>query len=62
MTKALKIEVGNWVAFNVLADATWYEVIAIDGFNLTVREGEKYAAGTVDRTLVKRVRSHWSVA
>lgn len=57
MAKALKIEVGNWVAFNVLADATWFEVIAIDGFNLTIREGEKYAPQWSDRSLVKQVRT-----
>ena len=53
MAKALKIEVGNWVAFNVLADATWFEVTSIDGFNLTIREGEKYAPQWSDRSLGK---------
>ena len=57
MTKANKIEVGSVVAFNMLADATWFDVIAIDGFNMTVREhGTDYAPQSSDTSLVKRVR------
>lgn len=55
----MKIEVGNFVAFNTLTDATWFEVLAIDGFILTIREaGTDYATQTMDKSLVKQVRTH----
>ena len=56
--KKLPIEVGSVVAFNNLEDACWFEVIAINGFNLTVREEGKpdYAEQTIDICFVKRVK------
>lgn len=57
MAKKLNIKVGSVVAFNMLEDATWFDVIAIDGFNMTVREhGTDYAPQSSDTSLVKRVR------
>lgn len=53
----MKIAVGNEVAFNKLADAAWFEVLAVDGFALTVREaGTDYAPQQSDTSLVKQVR------
>lgn len=58
MTKKLNVKVGSVVAFNMLEDATWFDVIAVDGFNMTVREhGTNYAPQRSDVSLVKRVRS-----
>jgi hypothetical protein len=55
--KKLDIKVGSEVAFNMLDDATWFKVEAIDGFNLTVREvGTEYAPQHIDKCAVKRVR------
>lgn len=52
-----KIEVGSIVAFNMLPDATWFEVTKIDGFVIMVREeGTDYAEQRSDKSLVKRVR------
>jgi hypothetical protein len=52
-----KIAIGNEVAFNNLADATWFRVEAINGFSLTVREvGTDYATQSIDRSAVARVR------
>ena len=49
--------VGQQVAFNKLDDATWFDVLAINGFNLTVREAETdYAPQTIDKSAVKQVR------
>ncbi len=57
MAKKLKVEVGSVVAFNMLDDATWFDVTAIDGFRMTVREhGTDYAEQASDVSLVKRVR------
>lgn len=53
----MKIKVGSKVAFNTLSDATWFEVVAINGFTLTVREaGTDYATQTIDKSLVKQVQ------
>ena len=53
----METKVGQQVAFNKLADATWFDVIAIDGFNLTVREVETdYAPQHIDKSAVKQVR------
>ena len=57
MAKALKIEVGNWVAFNLLNNAIFFEVLLIDGFNLTVRESEEFVPQITDKSLVKQVRT-----
>ncbi|WLJ71220.1 hypothetical protein [Sphingomonas phage Birtae] len=55
--KKLDIAVGREVAFNMLDDATWFAVEAIDGFTLTVREvGTEYAPQMIDKSAVKRVR------
>lgn len=57
MAKKLKIEVGSLVAFNMLDDATWFEVLEIDGFHMRIREaGTNYATQNMDTSLVKRVR------
>lgn len=53
-----KISVGKFVAFNRLSDAVWFEVLAIDGFMLTVRErGTDFAPQQIDRSIVAQVRS-----
>lgn len=52
----MKVKVGQWVAFNMLDDAVWFEVEKIDGFNMRVREGEEYAAQFADTSMVKQVR------
>lgn len=50
------IEIGNKVAFNTLPDATWFDVVAVNGFTLTVREtGTDYAVQVIDRCAVKAV-------
>jgi hypothetical protein len=52
------IEVGSVVAFNKLDDAAWFDVLAIDGMTLTLREhGTDYAKQFMDKSLVKQVRS-----
>jgi hypothetical protein len=52
-----KVEVGSVVAFNKLADATWFDVVSKDGFNIEVREhGTDYATQRSDTSLVKQVR------
>lgn len=53
----MKIKIGSLVAFNNLQDATWFEVIAIEGVILTIREEKtNYAVQYMDRSLVKQVR------
>lgn len=53
----MNIEVGNEVAFNKCEDATWFTVIEIKGFDMTVREaGTDYAEQRSDTSLVKQVR------
>ena len=52
-----KIKVGSEVAFNTLPDAAWFEVLEINGFQLTLREaGTDYAAQFGDTSSVKQVR------
>lgn len=52
-----KIEVGSVVAFNNLEDATWFDVLEMEGFLLTIREhGTNYSVQYMDKSLVKRVR------
>lgn len=54
----LNFTVGDEVAFNNLDDATFFEVLAIDGFAMTVREaGTEYAEQRSDVSLVKQVRA-----
>ena len=51
------IKVGSVVAFNTLPDATWFDVVEVEGFTLTVREhGTDYAKQWIDRSLVKQVK------
>jgi hypothetical protein len=53
----IKITVGSQVAFNKLADATWFDVLEIEGFTLTIREhGTKFAVQHMDISLVKKVK------
>jgi len=50
------VKVGSVVAFNELPDAVWFEVLSIDGFNLTIREhGTDYATQVIDKGYVKQV-------
>lgn len=57
MSKKLDIRKGSVVAFNTLEDATWFDVLEVDGFLLTLREhGTDYATQTMDKSLVKQVR------
>lgn len=54
----MKIYVGCLVAFNLLEDATWFEVMAIDGFTLTIREyGTNFAEQKIDKSLIKKIHS-----
>jgi hypothetical protein len=49
---------GDLVAFNRLSDATWFEVLTIDGYAMTVREaGTDDAAQRSDTSLVKQRKS-----
>lgn len=53
----LKITKGDQVAFNNLADATWFDVIHVDGYRLVIREaGTDYKEQATDTSLVKQVR------
>lgn len=52
-----EIKVGDLVAFNKLKDATWFDVLKIDGFILTIREHDtNFATQQFDRSLVKKIR------
>lgn len=55
----IKIEVGVQVAFNLLDDATWFEVTDINGHTLTVKEVDDetdYATQHIDISAVKQAR------
>jgi hypothetical protein len=55
--KPQEVSVGSIVAFNTLEDAAWFDVIAIDGQMLTIREhGTDYRPERMDKSLVKQVR------
>lgn len=58
--KKLTIAVGKLVAFNKTKDASWFEVIEIDGFTLTLKEfdghGTNYALQKIDKSLVVQVK------
>lgn len=56
MAKKLQPKIGDIVAFNTLADAVWFDVLAIDRFVLTIREHNKpnYASQWADRSMVKQ--------
>jgi hypothetical protein len=57
MKKTPTITIGSQVAFNRLADAVWFDVIDIKGFNLVLREhGTDYAKQVMDKSLVKQVK------
>lgn len=55
MTKKLKIEVGSYVAFNTLEDATWFKVLSIEGFCMEIAE-DGYAPQYADISMVRQVR------
>jgi hypothetical protein len=59
MMSDINVDVGDLVAFNMLEDAVWFEVLGIDGFNMTIREhdghGTPYREQVMDISLVKRV-------
>lgn len=51
------VKVGSVVAFNNLPDATWFEVLGIDGFILTIKEkNTNYKSQTSDKSLVLQVK------
>ena len=56
----MDLKKGDLVAFNSAPDATWFEVLARDKFNLTIREydgrGTPYAAQVMHQSYVKQVR------
>lgn len=54
--KKQKVTVGCFVALNNRPDAAFFEVVAIDGFRLTIRE-PGCAEQVTDIDLVKQVRS-----
>ena len=57
--KKLKpIVVGSVVAFNELPDTYWFEVLEINGFNMTIREEGKsnYREQYMDKSLVRQVK------
>lgn len=59
MAKKMKsVVVGSVVAFNNLLDTYWFDVLAIDGFNMTIREHGKpnYAEQYMDISFVKQVK------
>lgn len=52
-----KIVIGSIVAFNKLDDATWFDVLQICGFRLTVREhNTNFMSQQIDKSYVARVR------
>lgn len=51
-----EITVGCFVALNKLEDAAFFEVVAIDGFRLTIRE-PGCSEQVTDKSLVKQVRA-----
>lgn len=56
-TKMKPVVVGAVVAFNTLPDAAWFDVVAVEGFELTVREhGTQNRTQRIDKSLVKQVR------
>jgi len=60
--KTAKVTVGCEVAFNTLDDAVWFEVLAVNGFQIIVREaGTDYAPHYSDVSLVKQVRAMQAV-
>lgn len=59
MAKVSEIKVGYQVAFNNLKNAVWFDVMAIDGFHLTIREhGTNFANQFSDKSLVKQIRQN----
>lgn len=59
--KMKPVVIGSLVAFNELPDATWFEVLSIDGFQLTIREynehsGKNYREQYTDKSLVRQVK------
>jgi hypothetical protein len=55
----MDLKKGDLVAFATAPDATWFEVLARDKFNLTIREydgrGTPFAAQVMDESYVKQV-------
>ena len=55
--KKLEAKVGDVVAFNMLPDAAWFDVLEINGFIMTVREHDTdYAVQHIDKGGVKQIR------
>jgi len=56
-TSKTKIATGTQVAFNLTNEATWFDVLDVDGFKMTIREtGTNYAEQYMDTCYVKQVR------
>lgn len=52
-----KINVGDLVAFNELSDATWFEVLGIQGTLILVREySTDYASQYSDTSLIRKIK------
>ena len=55
--KKLEPKVGDVVAFNMLPDAAWFDVLEIAGFMMKVREhGTNYKEQIIDKGGVKQIR------
>ncbi len=54
----MTVKIGDVVAFNKLKTATWFDVIDIKGFMLTIREhgNTDHAEQHIDCSLVKRIK------
>ena len=58
MKKMAPVVVGSVVAFNMLPDTCWFDVLEINGFIMTIREHGKsnYAEQYMDISFVKQVK------
>lgn len=56
----MEAKVGSKVAFNMLPDAVWFDVLEINGVLLTVREsGTDYATQVIDKCAVKQMNAQY---
>jgi len=57
MKKIKQPVVGSVVAFNMLKDACWFDVLEINGFIMTIREhGTDYREQYMDKSLVRQIK------
>lgn len=57
--KMLPLKVGCLVAFNELDNATWFEVLEINGYRMAIREYHetlKFSTQVFDKSFVKQVK------